>query len=117
MAIDKQNHISLREKDANKPKAKSFENKYSQWAYILKKQYRKTKQIDAIGKVNYGLCCQYKVYPSAVALVSDVTDPSDIMFKIPAALLQTQTVEKLVPWLECQYPIEIGKEMMKVMHA
>jgi len=35
--------------------------KYGKYAYILCQQYRRTKLYVNLGRVNYGLCVEYKV--------------------------------------------------------
>ena len=101
---------------ADKKNANTFDSKYSKYAYILLQSYRKTKMYANLGKVTYGECKDYRAFPTAQLAAAQVVDKSDLMYKIPAALLQTQTVSKLVPWLEAQNPILIGEKMMEAMH-
>jgi len=95
--------------------AKAFSDKYGQFAYILKQTYQKTKLYSNLGKITYGECVEYKAYPTAALAAAQVVTKGDLLYKIPAALLQIKTVEKLIPWLEAQIAIPIGKKMMEVV--
>lgn len=100
---------------AEKKASKSFDDKYGKFAYILMQSYRRTKLFANLGRVTYGECKEYNAYPTVQLAAAQVTGKEDLLYKIPAALLQTKTVEKLVPWLECQTAIPIGLKMMEVV--
>lgn len=90
--------------------------KYGEFAYILRQEYRRTKMYGNLGKITYGDCVEYSAYPTAVLAAANVITKEDTLYKIPASLLITKTVQHLVPYIESLIPISIGKKMWESLN-
>jgi len=70
-----------------------------------------------LGKITYGVCIEYKAFPTASEAAACVVAKDDLLYKIPSALLQTKTVARLVPYINSLTPIKIGEKMWESINA